>query len=366
MANEPIRSVEKTARAESTPEQSPNETARLSESRAERRASQPTEQSPEQQPTDQPEDDNTVAILDGFERDLPGKDYSHGEYVEQVLLDASGLSKDDVERYNIASKMPPLTAEGVDQYIEDNFVLLLDKTSESLEQILQDDDIQVATQSMGVSEISVTENIAKKAKNDPQFRADLCQELGIPADSPDDVFYDAVVGRVDKVHEESERVKASQERYDAASAELDERGIQSTVASGNHGAFADLLAELGVQTDEDFHNNVFDNGHSTVVGATDGNGQAAELATPNAGAEVAMDGTDIPATVEGSQPDKLNGTSFSTPQVAGLTVQLKQINPELTDEQIEEILIASSQGGDNRTGAGQVDPVQAQAMAAAA
>lgn len=308
-----------------------------------------------------------VAILDGFQghRIKDTRDVAHGEMVEQVFLDSSGLSPEDVQRFAVGEKGGPAYQPGqLDAFIEGGLITNLNETSTALQEVLQDPDIQIITQSMGSSEVFMAEMIATMSAN-PEFRRSFCADLGLPADSPDDVFLQAVVNRVDKIHEESGKVKAARERYDSLTSQVDDRGIVYTVAAGNHGNFARQLAELGVQIDQDFFRNDFDNGHTTVVGASNGDGTPWERTTPNAGAEVAMDGSDITATVDGETVTK-SGTSFSTPQVAAVAAQILQINPSLTDEQVEEILKASAQGApgtDSTLGAGEVDLAKARFLA---
>lgn len=314
------------------------------------------------------DDDNVVAIIDNFEGTLPGEDFSHGEYVEQILLDASGLSEDDVERYQNGggTSLDPLRnadedefGEELDLFIEDSFVNLLDDTSDNLEEILEDDDIQVITQSQSMSEAKVTARLWEEAETNPEFREQLCRELGLPPNCDDDVLLQALVDRVDHVREGSDRVQEAQERYDALTVEIDDRGIVYTVSSGNLGGFAQTMDELGVEGDSDFFHSAFDNGHTTVVGATDGEGNPADFTSPDAGAEVAMDGEGVEATVDGN-PSSRNGTSYSTPQVAALAVRMLAANPDLSDEEVEAMMEDAASGEHEATlGAGEVDPQQA-------
>lgn len=347
----PVQAVEKVGNA---PAPDASGSSRLGENRAQQRAAG---------------SDHQVAVLDDFDHDLHGHDFSHGEFVEQVLLDASGLSPEEVERYQIGKeplRSSDIAEQGVDHLIEDNFVSLLDSTSDSLETILQDDDIRVITQSQSVSDARVTMQLLGVAGQDPQAREALVTQLGLSPDCSEKELAQALADRVDQVHADSQRIKAAQSRYDDLSARVDEQGIVYTVSAGNDGEFARHLDQLGVQVDEDFHRSAFDNGHNTVVGASDGQGNPASFTTPDGGAEVAMDGVAVEATVNGEHASQ-NGTSFSTPLVAALTLQMLQLNPNLSDEQVEEILKASGQPGHEDTlGAGQVDPNQALTRAATA
>lgn len=314
--------------------------------------------------------DNTVAILDDWEHEIPDKGFAHGAFVEQLLLNQSGLSADHVERYETDPrvKMPDkLSDGGLDDFIESSYVNVLDSTSDNLSKILQDDDIEVINQSMGVSEADITKILSGQAGHDPAFRAQLCSELGLPDSSSEKDLMQALVDRVGRVHDQSDSIKASQARYDDLSGQIDARGISYTVAAGNEGRLAGTLQELGVQTDDDFMRSAFDNGHNTMVGASDGNGNPAPFTSPDAGAEIAMDGADVVGTVNGHTAS-MNGTSFSSPEAAAVIVKMRQANPNLSDEEVEAILEQSASGSANpeQLGAGQVDPALAVQLAAAA
>lgn len=329
-------------------------------------------------------DTATIAIFDSFDNAGDPGVTTHGEKVEQVILDA-GFQDEDIQRYDTGggSSMSPLLnaaegelAEPLDGYIEDRFSGLLNATSDNLESILEDpdSDIQTINQSQSVCEARVVESLfletdgqvdqnlspAERAlalQKEAEFRENLCDELGLPADATDGELLQALTDRVHAVTEDSEEVQLAQQRFDRLSAEADRRGIVHVVTAGNLGDFAIELEELGVDVPEGFFQSAFDNGHTTVVGATDDDGGPAIFSSPDAGAEFALDGTQVEMTVDGVEFSP-SGTSFSAPAVAALVADMRQIYPGITDEQIEEILAlsAKSNGDQAQLGAGEIQP----------
>ncbi|MEW6277493.1 MAG: S8 family serine peptidase [Candidatus Eremiobacterota bacterium] len=313
---------------------------------------------------DRDTDDAGIAILDDFTPDA-GEEVAHGEKVEQVLMDSGGFDEDDVERYQNTGgvSIEPLLAVGEDEfggeldaYIEGRFVGLLEATSDNLEEILQDHDIRVINQSQSVSEARVTARLWAQAQDDPEFRRQLERELGLASPAEDADLLQALVDRVDHVVEGSQRVQEAQQRYDGLTAELDERGVVYVVTAGNLGSFAREMERLGVEGDADFFHSAFDNGHTTVVGASDGEEGPADFTSPDAGAELAIDGEDVPISVNGHEFAS-DGTSFAAPQVAALAARMLEVNPDLTDEEVERMMESSADPGDSDTlGAGVVNP----------
>jgi subtilisin family serine protease len=330
------------------------------------------------------EEGATIAVFDSFEGADDAGVTTHGEKVEQVILDA-GFEEEDIQRFDTgggASIRRLLNApegelgEPLDDYIEDRFTGLLDATSDNLEDILDDpdSDIQTINQSQSVSEARVVETLFLEAdgevdedlspierelaeQREMQFRWRLCAELGLPEDASDAELLQALTDRVHSVVQDSEEIEVAQQRFDELSAEADRRGIVHVVTAGNLGDFDLMLDEMGVRVPEGFYQSAFDNGHTTVVGATDGEGNAAVLSSPDAGAEFALDGTDIDMTVDGVEFSP-SGTSFSAPAVAALAAKMRAIYPGITDEQIEEILVLSArgEGSEDQLGAGEIQP----------
>lgn len=99
------------------------------------------------------------------------------------------------------------------------------------------------------------------------------------------------------------------------------------------------------------------------VGATDGNDQIADFSTHNAAVAISAPGVNIASTA--NDQDLLaygayDGTSFSSPAVAGIAALMLSVNPSLTANQVKQILTSTARdlgapGRDEFYGAGRVD-----------
>ncbi|MEW6279704.1 MAG: S8 family serine peptidase [Candidatus Eremiobacterota bacterium] len=321
------------------------------------------------------EPDATIAVFDNFVGAQNGT--THGEEVEAVLMQTGGFQDEDIQRFQASSggskqgmrnaTTPEQFGDELNRYIVDTQAGMLDSTSDNLAKILSDPNSKIKTinQSNSQSEAKVAENLYQEANNNPQFRARLEQELGLPPGASKREFLQALVNRVDQVSEKSPELKQERARYEKLSAEADRRGITHVVTPGNLGDFARHLEKQGVKVDDDFYRSVLTNEHTLTVGASDDRGTAtsrddrpAHFTTPDAGVEVSTNGTNVRMTVDGQQRSQ-NGTSFAAPQVAAVAAQMKEANPNLTDEQIEAILKQSATpvpGTEARLGEGNIQP----------
>ena len=93
-------------------------------------------------------------------------------------------------------------------------------------------------------------------------------------------------------------------------------------------------------------------GQTIVMAASTGGkrDQIADFSTPSDFVTVAIDGTDIEVAEATA-----NGTSFSAPQVTALIAEMRRINPELTNDQVRDLLAqaatdtsATARGGGRR------------------
>ncbi len=309
----------------------------------------------------------TVAVFDNF-RDTANRT-THGEQVENVMMQ-QGLSDQDIQRFHNAeegtSLRPLADAQNPRQFhnalnscIENSFTGLLNATSNNMEQILDDPNsqVRVINQSQSMSSADVTHHLLSVAGQDPQVRSRLIQELGLPEDCSKQQFVQALANRVRNVEQNSPRVRAEKERYQALSEEAADRGINHVVAAGNNGEEATALRRLGVEVPPDYFTSVLENEHTTSVGALNRNGTGpTSFSAPNA--EIAARGQDVLTTADG-KVDHVNGTSFSAPQVAARMALMRRQNPYLSAQETEDILkdTASPVAGDpSQAGAGQMNP----------
>ncbi|ADO75468.1 S8 family serine peptidase [Stigmatella aurantiaca] len=275
--------------------------------------------------------DDTIAIFDSF-----GPGTTHGDNVEHVVDENSEYSDDDIRTVPVGSSPAPAGAS-LDERIEQRASSFLDSTSDAMQGILDNPgDITVINQSQSISPVRIADEMWQEVRNDPEAKAELAQELGLEEGASDTEILQALVDRVDGVFENSPEIAASKERYDRLSGELEDAGILHVVTAGNTGDFLDTLDEMGVEYDGDFADSVLFNEHTIVVAASTGGkrDQIADFSTPSDFVTVAIDGTDI--EVVGGET--ANGTSFAAPQVTALIAEMRRINPDLTNDEIRDLL----------------------------
>ncbi len=320
--------------------------------------------------------DATIAVFDSFNA-KPDEENSHGELVEGVIQ-AEGFEDEDVQRYQIngGGSLSDLRRdlengknEGLDSYIEDRFTGLLDNTTGGLEEILDDKDskITVVNQSQSVAEARVARDLWDEAKEDEEFRNNLAQTLELPEGASDREFVQALVDHIGDVAGSSDRIAESKERYDEVSRKASEAGLAHVVTSGNLGSFASELEDLGVETDQQFFRSALANDYKTVVGAVDNRNGSATFNSPNAGAEISAPGVNLEITTQEGNTERKNGTSFAAPQVAALIAQIKAANPNLSPQEIEDLIISEagrSRGPRDEVGAGVIQPEEVLELAA--
>jgi subtilisin family serine protease len=128
-----------------------------------------------------------------------------------------------------------------------------------------------------------------------------------------------------------------------------------TISAGNSGAF-DAAA---------------DNPYVLTVSATDSSDALASWSNTGNNVDLAAPGVSVYTTVRGGAYGSASGTSFSAPLVAGVAALVISVNPELTADQVQNILKQSADdlggpGWDTRYGHGRVNAGRAVSLAAGA
>lgn len=278
--------------------------------------------------------DDTIAIFDSF-----GDGVTHGDDVEHVVDENSEYSDGEIRTVGVGSSSAPAGAS-LDERIEQRASSFLDSTSDAMQGVLDNPgDITVINQSQSISPVRVADEMWREVSGDPKAKAALAQELGLEKGASDAEVLQALVDRVDGVFENSKEIAKSKARYDKLSGELEDAGILHVVTAGNTGRFLDTLDDMGVEYDGDFADSVLFNEHTIGVAASTGDGgllgdRIADFSTPSDFVTVAIDGTDI--EVEGGRT--ADGTSFAAPQVTALIAEIRRINPDLTNDQVRELL----------------------------
>ena len=345
----------------------------------------------------------TVAIFDNF-KPKPDGSPSHGALTEGVVQEVGGYGEEDTQRYEVGEGYPAgqfvQAVENGDPNALGNMVdgmatEMLDSTTGAMEEVLQDENSQISTisQSQSVSPASVTEQLlartmppeqnpdkplteeklAELTEGAGEFRSTLAKSLGLPDDVSDDDLAQAVATEVNNRFENSDSIKDSKERYDDVSQQVADAGISHVLSSGNRGAIRDYLDEHGVQTGEDFYESSLVNDNATVVGATDSKGTETladdtgfEGNSPDAGAEISAPGTDREMTTQDGQTHTGSGTSFAAPEVAAVMANIQAQHPELSPQEIEDLLVQTAAPVDapaTDVGAGAVRAEEAMAAA---
>lgn len=331
-------------------------------------ASKPASQ-PASKPASKPESKSepSVAILDEFRgAEEPGKT-THGEMVEGVLL-SQGLEQNDVKRLQVSpqgdveqlwNEMAEGQEDALDRYIETRIGGVYEGTASALEEIVQDKDSSITTvnQSQGMSEGLVLNQLTTVAREYPEFKDLLREQVGLPAEASGQEIVQALADTIGDVNQNSPVVQQARERYLEVSQQLAEQGISHVIAAGNEGETEDSVIASGIETGPDFFRNILANDNTTVVGGLDAQGGNAWF-NANAGAEISAFGVDVPIQTADGVQTMQSGTSFAAPFVAAADARLATLFPNLTARQREGMMAASAipvAGQPGEVGAGQLN-----------
>ena len=303
------------------------------------------------------EEGATVAVIDSFgEAD---ESTTHGEQVESILQDFSGLKDEDIQRYksggggninNVVNADAEDIPDVLDDYVENRITGLLDGSSDAIEDILSDENSEIRTinQSLGAPEIRIASDLYRELNDDSDFRDRFLESSELPDSASEKQVVQALVDQVAESRMGSQAIKDSEERYDQLTSDANDHGITTVVSAGNYGRFADTVRDLGVETDEEFYRDVLVNEHVISVGATNDQGTTSldddtptAFTSPHADADLSANGQDQSTFVDGRLQSG-NGTSFSAPQVAAAAAVLADQYPDLTPDDIKEILVSTA------------------------
>ena len=309
-----------------------------------------------------PDMQHELLILDDFRGE-----HSHGESVEQALKGTNtcgpGTSR-EVRRVpvDLVQGLDKLDTPGaLDNYVRNRFLVPMGYTTRALEEV---QGRAVLHQSQGASESRIVESLWGRASWDKDFRGDLARQLGVSSSSDDKQLGQALLDRVHAIHGEPAVASARAALLEAAEGATS-RGAIRVLTAGNQGVLSRTFETLGVQVPEGFYRSDLADPAAVIVGASDDHGTAdpsddtvAGLASPDAGAVVAMDGVDRPVCINGKQETQ-SGSSHAGPQVSKLLDEAWTASPGASREELIARLQASVRpvpGGEAWVGRGIVDP----------
>jgi hypothetical protein len=253
-----------------------------------------------------------------------------------------------VQRVEVSA---PPTQGGLTEQIENLAAGNLDSTSDAMEDLLnKPGNIQVINQSQGVSPATAFKNIAnavfmeRASRGNPEeagpFEKRFKEDLGIPedVDLTSDQGGQRLMAHIEHVFQTSPKIAEAKQRYEAQSQKLEEAGIVHVVAVGNERDVLGQLDAAGISYGEDAARSVFVNDKTITVGASTGEDEIASFSSSDDEVDVAVDGTGI-GVGRGQTAD---GTSFAAPQVAAAISGMFAANPNLTNDQVRDILRQSS------------------------
>lgn len=309
-----------------------------------------------------PEMHHELLILDDFRGE-----HSHGVSVEQALkgTNTCGPGTDrEVRRVSVdlVQGFDKLNTPGaLDNYVRNRFLVPVGDTTRALEEV---QGRAVLHQSQGASESRIVEALWGRTTWDKDFRSDLAGQLGVSSSSEDKQLMQALLDRVHAIHGEPAVVSARAGLLEAAEGATS-RGAIRVLTAGNQGVLSRTFETLGVNVPEGFYRSDLADPAAVIVGASDDHGTAdpsddtvADLASPDAGAMVAMDGVDRPVCFNGKQ-EKQSGSSHAGPQVSKLLDEAWTATPQASREELIARLQANVRpvsGGEAFVGKGIVDP----------
>lgn len=151
-----------------------------------------------------------------------------------------------------------------------------------------------------------------------------------------------LIKQVDSAVDGSTELKAEQSKYDAAVTSFEKNHNSVVVAGENDGGLVTTLKsdlapkqKLSIKVDTDFYNNPLANKETTVVGAVnDKETRKASYSTNSRLPEIYTRGSIAIDAYTSSE-----GTSYAAPRVAAATAKLHQLNPNLSSEDVEQMVL---------------------------
>lgn len=296
----------------------------------------------------------TVAFIEP--EDEPGG-FQHNDAVQDEI-EGAGVDADNIKFIPI--DVPAPRGNTYEEVLVNGVTHTYVSTAEAIENINNDPDNTIRTVNISAGNnnarlyygfyadyVGINPNTGELDPNfaNPELQAHIEETLGLEGDFTEQEFLEATVTYVDNLVTTNPDILAARERYENATAQAAANGTVIVVAAGNEQRDIDYLQQIGLDVDDGRALNFLaQNDNVIAVGAIDDNNTpddfsddtAADFSSeggPGIGdIEIAADGVDR----EGD--DMRDGTSFAAPQVAGAVARMLEANPDLTYEQVVQIL----------------------------
>lgn len=270
--------------------------------------------------------------------------------------------------------------QDVDAYL-DSTGAVIDQMTDQVNGIVQKGQDRVINGSLGLTRETLYTNVALSLIQDPK----LAQTFGLKESDikgikknkdgqfevPDNVK-NAVVGYVDKrLDAPDSAFNKSLQRYQAATKNAADHGVSVVVAAGNDHEQTQIFNGAKPGADINF---LAESDNVITVAATDENGQVADFSSHGNGRfnpTVSARGVQVDTGVQhddgnGNTTTLDDGTSFAAPEVAALVAKMYEANPNLSADQVKQILqqtATDAAPGAEADGAGNINPDKALELA---
>lgn len=299
-------------------------------------------------------DNARVAVIDSFSS---SSDFRlHGDHVLGVLQREGDLRPSELQRVNfdagsavelLLEPGPESPSERLDAYIKLDALIGVEDKNKILRRLKTNENLQVINMSLGIEPLGTVESIFGKALNRKEASKErsrfLFDAVGLPHSYEHQnlkLLRQRLLNRVSKVLSDDPSFQKSCADFRELSSELKSNGVSFVVAAGNNETQAETLRGLGYHLPGGSTMSYFHNPHAIVVGALDDKGTAdpsddelAPFSTRSLYTSVLANGTKVPVDPFGGG-DRLNGTSFAAPIVAGRIARMKTENPGARPEEM--------------------------------
>ncbi len=303
-------------------------------------------------------DNARVAVIDSFSTHSDIR--IHGDHVLGVLQREGDLRPSEIQRVNfdagnavdlLLEPGPESPSERLDAFIRLDALIGVEDKNKILRQLKTNENLQVINMSLGIESFGTAERIFGKALERRETSKErsrfLFDAVGLPHSYEHEnlkLLRQRLINRVCKVISEDSEVQRSCADFRKLSSELKSQGVSFVVAAGNNEAQADALRGQGYHLPSGSTTSYFHSSDAIVVGALDDKGTAdpsddelAPFSTRSLYTSVLANGMKVSVDPFGGG-DRLSGTSFAAPIVAGRIARMKVEKPDARPEEMAYLI----------------------------